>query len=131
MNSVNSDTLLELFQTSFRTTLGATSSLLEALQNPQQMPETLNQTWNQFTTNPNQLLQDWSEKGTVTEQEARQVVDRFWQQQRNPSAVGVTVNTTATPVAPDVQTELQALTEQLISLREELAQLRQQRSSES
>jgi polyhydroxyalkanoate synthesis regulator phasin len=128
---MNSDTLLELFQTSFRTTLGATSSLVEAIQDPQRMPQTLNQTWSQFTTNPNQLLQDWADKGAVTEQEARQVVDRLWQQQRNPSAVGVTVNTTATPVAPDVQTELQALTEQLISLREELAQLRQQRSQGS
>lgn len=122
---MNTDTVLQLFQQSFRVTLGATTSLLEVLQNPQQGVQTVNQTLNQLTTNPTQLAQEWAEKGSATEQEARQFVDRLWQQQRNPSASGLTVTTTAVPVVPDVQAELRDLTAQLSAIREELAQLRQ------
>lgn len=124
MKPMNTDVVLQFFQQGFRAALGATTSAVEAVQDPQK----INQTINKLTTNPTQLAQEWIEKGAVTEQEARQVVDRFWQQRQNPSASGVTVTTTAVPVAPDVQAELQELTAQLSAIRAELSKLREQRS---
>jgi polyhydroxyalkanoate synthesis regulator phasin len=123
MNPVNPDTVLQFFQQSFRVAIGTGNTLAETLQSPQTGLET----WNKLTTNPTQLAQELAEKGLHTEQEARAFVDRILEQQQNPSASGVTVTTTATPIAPDLQMELQDLASQLSAIRTELAQLREQR----
>jgi len=123
---MNSDTILQLFQQSFRVAIGTGSTLAETLQNPQLGLDN----WNKLTTNPTQFAQELEEKGLATEQEARQVVDRFLQQQQpNPSASGLTITTVATPITPDLQAELQDLMAQLSAIRAELAQLREQRHS--
>jgi polyhydroxyalkanoate synthesis regulator phasin len=123
MNPVNPETVLQFFQQSFRVAIGTGNTLAETLQSPQTGLET----WNKLTTNPTQLAQELAEKGRQTEQEARAFVDRILEQQQNPSASGVTVTTTATPIAPDLQMELQDLASQLSAIRTELAQLREQR----
>ncbi len=120
---MNPETLLQFVQNSFRVAIGTGNTVVETLQNPQ----TGLDTWTQLTTNPTQLAQDLAEKGRNTEQEAREFVDRMIEQQRNPSASGVTVTTTATSIAPDLQLELQDLASQLAAIRSELAQLREQR----
>ncbi len=125
MNPVNPDTVLQFFQQSFRVAIGTGNTLAETLQSPQ----TGLDTWNKLTTNPTQLAQELAEKGRNTEQEARAFVDRILEQQQNPSASGVTVTTTATSIAPDLQMELQDLASQLSAIRTELAQLREQRQS--
>ncbi len=119
---MNTDTLLQMLQNGFRVAIGSATQLAETVQNPQ----TTTETWNRLTQNPTQFAQDLAEKGAKTEQEARQVVDRLWQQQ-HPS--DVTITTTATAVTPDVQAELQDLMAQLKALRSEIAQLRQQRQA--
>lgn len=119
---MNTDNLLQLFQNGFRVAIGSATQLAETIQNPQ----TTSETWNRLTQNPTQFAQELAEKGAKTEQEARQAVDRLWQQQ-NPSEV--TITTTATAVTPDAQAELQDLMAQLKALRSEIAQLRQQRQA--
>lgn len=117
---MNTDNLLQMVQNGFRVAIGSATQLAETIQNPQ----TSTETWNRLTQNPNQFAQELAAKGAKTEQEARQVVDRLWQQQ-NPSEV--TITTTATAVTSDVQAELQDLMSQLKALRSEISQLRQQR----
>jgi polyhydroxyalkanoate synthesis regulator phasin len=120
---MTSDTVLQFVQHSFRIAIGTGNIVVETFQNPQMGLDT----WTQLTTNPTQLAQDLAEKGRNTEQEAREFVDRMLEQQRNPSASGVTVTTTATSIGPDLQLELQDLAAQLVAIRTELAQLRAQR----
>lgn len=125
----NSDPIVEQLQKGFRVTLGATASLVEALQDPEKREENLaklSQEWSQ-------LAADWAEKGEVTEQEARTFVDTIWSQQgaSNPSSSAAPPETgsTASPdVQPDVQSEIQELTAQLAAIRAELERLRNQDS---
>jgi hypothetical protein len=127
---MNSDTVAQFVQKGFRVGLGATATLVEGLQNPQQLEPDLNR----LRANPSQFLNQlvspasvdaFEAKGTVTEREARSVVDRFWAERTGtvpPSEM--TIVTRATPVSPDVQAEIQELTAQLAALRAELGQWR-------
>lgn len=120
---MNPDTLPEFLQRGFRFTLGATSSLVESLQDPQKFDENVQK----LTTNFDQLSDEWVEKGAVTEQEARTFVDSIILQQTGASSSSpgnATVTTTAVPVtSPDIQAEIKDLTAQVIALREEVANL--------
>jgi polyhydroxyalkanoate synthesis regulator phasin len=129
---MNSDTVAQFVQKGFRVGLGATTSLVEGLQNPQQLEQDLSrlranpsQFVNQLVDQASQRVDELEAKGTVTEREARSVVDRFWAERTGtvpPSEM--TIVTRATPVSPDVQAEIQDLTAQLAALRAELGQLR-------
>jgi polyhydroxyalkanoate synthesis regulator phasin len=123
---MNPDNLFDLIQKGFRVGVGTTASLMEGLQNPQ----LYQQNFEKLRTNPTQLIDELAEKGRVTEQDARAFVDQLWQNRPggNQPAGTMTVTTTAIPVPPDVQAELQELTQQLVSLRTELEQLRNQQS---
>ena len=124
---MNSDNLLQVLHKGFRVTLGATASLVETLQDPQKRDENLSQMRSELT----EKVQDWAEKGELTEQEARNLVDSLLRQRqssRYPSEAETpaeTVTTTPTPVAsPDVQLEMQELTAQIAAMRAELEKLR-------
>lgn len=115
---MNTDTLLQLFQQGFRAAIGTTTTLAYVLKNPQ----TASETWTRLTENPTEFAQELVDKGAVTEQEARQVVDSVWPQ--NIPSSSMTINTTATTVLPDVQAELKDLMIELAAIRSEIAQLR-------
>jgi hypothetical protein len=129
--TMNSDTLLQLVQNSFRITLGATASLVEVLQNPQKRDESLGKLSQEWS----QLSQEWAVKGETTEQEARNFVNQFMNQRggfsgfnRGSSAAssGYATTPTAAPTAPaDVQVELQELTAQIAAIRAELEKIRE------
>ena len=135
--------LEKLFQRSYYVTLGATSSLLEVIQDPIKREENLQRLGRSF----DQITQELAEKGVTVEAEARSYVDNFIAQQVNGSVSSksevksdnnglTTVNTTAqtvdenvansseAKVSSNVRSEIQELTEQLASLRSELEQLR-------
>ena len=120
---MNPESILQLVQQGFRVAIGTGTTLAETLQTPQ----TGLDAWNKLTTDPTQLAQDLAEKGRNIEQEARELVDRLLEQQRNPSASGLTITTIATPIALDIQMELKDLAAQLSAIRIELATLREQR----
>jgi polyhydroxyalkanoate synthesis regulator phasin len=126
---MNSDTLSQTLQKGFHVTLGATASLLEALQDPQGS----GQKFSELGGDVNRLTEELEEKGVTTEQEARQFVDGLFQQMPNPFSGSTsptspaTVNTVATPVADvAVQAELDALTHELAEIRQEIEALKQQ-----
>lgn len=118
---------VQLFQKGFRVTLGATTSLLEALQDPQKRQENLSHLRLEF----NELTQLWEEKGEATEVEARNFVDNLLSQQTSCSTSTATNRPeggarTTGPGNRSTQAELEALTTELAALRTELEQQRQQ-----
>lgn len=123
---MNPDNFTELIQKGFRVTLGATSALIEGIQDSTKRDETLSKMQSDF----GQLTEEWAEKGAVTEQEARNFVDTLLKQQgssagsETPPAAGTNATTSATPETdPRVQEELLELTAQLAALRNELQKL--------
>ncbi|GBO51494.1 hypothetical protein APA_458 [Pseudanabaena sp. lw0831] len=136
--------LEKLFQRGYYVTLGATSSLLEVIQDPSKREENFRRLGRSF----DEITQELAEKGVTTEAEARSYVDNFIAQQvsgtgntTNSESAGLTtVTTTAKTVddnAPEsssekpdksvkasMRDEIQELTQQLASLRSQLEQLR-------
>ncbi len=136
--------LSKLMQRGYYVTLGATSSLLEVLQDPIKREENLKMLGRSF----DEVTQELADKGVTTEAEARSFVDNFIAQQvtgsstKPPESTGLTtVTTTASTVDDSVaedlgdnladkkvkasmRDEIQELTQQLASLRSELEQLR-------
>jgi len=122
---MNSDEMLVLLQKGFRVSLGATTALVESIQDSQKRDENLAKLKLEW----NELSQDWEEKGKVTEQEARTLVDSLIAQKTNQTTYpGASSTTTATTPAapPDIQLELQELTAQIAAIRTELEKLRNQ-----
>ncbi|MGC9524338.1 MAG: hypothetical protein ACP5D7_02240 [Limnospira sp.] len=129
---MNVDNLTQMLHQGFRVTLGATSSLIEILQDPQKRDENLEKIQSQLS----QLAEEWAEKGAVTEEEARSFVDTILSNSGQ-SEPGTTVNSGATPAPPPAPTasssgeigEIQELTNQIATLRAELKNLRESDSS--
>ena len=100
-NAMNSDNISQTLQKGFHVTLGATASLLEAIQDPQGS----SQKFSTMGGDVNRLTEELEAKGVTTEQEARQFVDGLFQTMPNPfngntgGESTATVNTIATPVA--------------------------------
>ena len=131
---MNFDTFAEFIQKSFRVSLGAAASAVEAIQDPQESATKFSDIGTDFDRLTNEL----EVKGELTEKEAREFVDNVsnnfnggeWP---NPFASGpassATVNTVAKPVADSgIQAEIRALTEQLSAIRHEIEQLKAQGS---
>lgn len=128
---MNFDTFAEFVQKSFRVSLGAAASAVEAIQDPQASASKFSDIGTDFDRLANEL----ELKGELTEQEAREFVDNFSgnfnDQWPNPfvpsSASNATVNTVAKPVIDtSIQAEIKALTEQLSTIRQEIEQLKAQ-----
>lgn len=127
------DTFTEFIQKSFRVSLGAAASAVEAVQDPQASANKFSDIGTDF----NRLTDELEVKGALTEKEAREFVDNFSSnfdgQFPNPfaqsPASSATVNTVAKPVADSgIQAEIKALTEQLSAIRQEIEQLKAQGS---
>ncbi len=126
---MNADNLTQILHEGFRVTLGATSSIIEMLQDSQKRSENLEKIQSQWS----QLAEEWAEKGEETEEEARKFVDSLLEQQSNSGTTKPTASTssvsmtTTTPVSvsePNSAEELQELTAQIAALRQELERLR-------
>lgn len=123
---MSSDNLTQLLQRGLRVTLGATASLVEVLQDPQKRSENLAKLQQEWS----QLSEEWAARGEVTEQEARDFVDR-WFQQRSGNTPGTppSADPTSTPAAPpNVQLEIQELTARIAAMRAELEKMRENES---
>ncbi|MGF1459728.1 MAG: hypothetical protein ACFBSG_11955 [Leptolyngbyaceae cyanobacterium] len=126
---MNPDTITETIQKGFRVTLGATASLVDALRDPEASQEKFGNI-SDFEV----LARELEAKGTDTEREARAVMDSMMSQVgqmpnpfAQPPASEATVDTYASPVADaSVQSELELLTAELSTLRQELESLKAQ-----
>jgi polyhydroxyalkanoate synthesis regulator phasin len=123
---MNTNDVLQTLQKGFRIAVGATASLVETLQDPQKRTET----FSELQAELNQRTQEWAEKGAVTEQEARKILEAWLSRQRSqpssttPSSPTSSTADASTPSRVDVQ-ELKDLTDRIVDLRTELEQLRQ------
>ncbi|GAB4524676.1 MAG: hypothetical protein Tsb0014_03340 [Pleurocapsa sp.] len=121
---MNNNNVVQLIQQGFHIALGATASCVETLQDPQKRAET----FTEIQTELNQKTQEWSEKGAVTEAEAKAFVDDFlsqrgWKQTSN-------TNTTTTNSSKNgVYSGIEELTAEIMTLKLELEKLRQSRDS--
>jgi len=128
---MNPDNLPQMLQTGFHLTLGATSFLIETLQDPLKREENLDKLKSDF----GQLADELLEKGEMTEQEARNFVDTIFSQpgeRENAESESVSpkqsdATTDAPPesvVQPNVKLEIQELTAHMAALRTELENFR-------
>jgi polyhydroxyalkanoate synthesis regulator phasin len=129
---MNSNNLLDFLQTGLRISLGATTSLVETLQDPQKREESVSQ----LQSDLSQKVTEWAEKGAVTEQEARRLIEQIWRQQGQPGRSSETETPSDIPVAPPTtaaspgsQLEIEELTAQIAAIRTELEKLRNDRSA--
>ncbi|MEG4022773.1 hypothetical protein [Microcoleus sp. S13C4] len=128
---MNPDNLPQMLQTGFHLTLGATSFLIETLQDPLKREENLDK----LKSDLGQLADELVEKGEMTDREARNFVDTIFSQpgdRENAESESVSPKqsdaTTDSPpesvVQPNVKLEIQELTADMAALRTELENLR-------
>jgi polyhydroxyalkanoate synthesis regulator phasin len=118
---MNSDTAIDLLKKGFRITLGASTSLVESIQDPLKREENLAQ----MQSNPSAFAERLAEKGAVAEDEARKFVDSVvTQYSASPSAAPSSYASPATTssIDPTLERELREFTAQLAVLRAELSQ---------
>ncbi|MDJ0731493.1 MAG: hypothetical protein QNJ33_16035 [Crocosphaera sp.] len=118
---MNTDTIFLLLQQSFRVGVGLTASILETLQDPQKRNQTLSELQEEIA----QKTEEWAKKGEITEKEAREFVDQWLKQQSSSK----TPPYSSTKTKADVGQEIQQLTEKIITLRQELEDLREKKKS--
>lgn len=135
---MNTDTLLELFQKGYRVTLGAASSAVEAVQDPQRTADE----FSAIGTDWERLAEKLEVRGALTEKEARDFVEGVSSQLPEPlrsmssslhsSVVPSeprTVTTVATPVVDtELKAEVESLTAELIAMRTEIESLKQEKN---
>ena len=134
---MNPDNLPQMLQTGFHLTLGATSFLIETLQDPLKREENLDK----LKSDLGELASELLEKGEMTDREARNFVDTIFSQpgnRENADSESVSPKqsdpTTDHPpdsvVQPDVKLEIQELTAHMAALRVELEKLRAENSQD-
>jgi len=128
---MNSNDLVQLLQKSFYVAVGATTTLTEAMQDPQKREQNISQ----LKVEIDELVQEWSAKAKTTELEARSFVNSVLDQingqiNSNGSSPGEPETKPSSTVSK-TQLDLQELTAQLAAIRAELERLRSQSSNES
>ena len=125
---MNADSVFQYLQQGARIALGATASLGETLQDPQQREQLVAALSQQLS----EKAQEFSQKGEVTEREARQQLERWLdgQAQQGSNSPEQPSAATASPppsaAAPaSTQDEIRQMIETLGTLRGELARYRQ------
>jgi len=134
---MNPDNLPQMLQTGFHLTLGATSFLIETLQDPLKREENIEK----LKSDLGQLASELLEKGEMTDREARNFVDTIFSQPgsretADSESVSPQQSDAATDgspdsvVQPDVKLEIQELTAHMAALRVELEKLRAENSQD-
>lgn len=129
----NQNQVLKIVEQSFHVSLGAISVATETLQNEQKRQQLVSELSEQL----NQRAQEWEEKGEATASEARRFLDELMNQGsqetssspqssptgNEPADRGQSTQPTE-PARDDFPSRLQALTDEVATLREEMAQFR-------
>ncbi|WP_299484797.1 hypothetical protein [Acaryochloris sp. IP29b_bin.137] len=121
---MNPEMVTEFLKKGFHVTLGATTSVVESIQDAQKREENLSQ----LNLGFDQLSQIWADKGEVTETEARKMIDSMASQygvnvNSMPSGPSAPSSATSPSIDPSLQQELKTLTNQLANIRLELTQM--------
>ncbi len=131
--TMNTDSFLELIQKGYRVTLGAASTAVEAVQDPQRVSDEFSAIGSDWE----RLADKLEVRGALTEKEARDFVEGVTSQMPEPfrsasspftpgaPAEPPTVTTVATPVVDtELQAEVTSLTAELIAIRKEIEELK-------
>lgn len=116
---MNSDTALDLLKKGFHITLGASTSLVESIQDPLKREENLAL----IQSNPNAFAELLAEKGAVAEVEARRMVDSVVTQYGGSSSTASSNDpspATTSSIDPSLERALLDLTAELAQIRSEL-----------
>jgi polyhydroxyalkanoate synthesis regulator phasin len=116
---MNSDTAMDLLKKGFRITLGASTSLVESIQDPLKREENLAQ----MQSDPNAFAEQLAEKGAVAEVEARRFVDSVVTQyggSSSPATSNGPSPATTSSIDPSLERALRDLTAELAQIRSEL-----------
>lgn len=116
MSSENNP-IFNSLQQGFRITVGAAASLVETLQDSQKRQLTLQDLQQEW----GKKAEQWAEKGSATEIEARQYVDQWLAQIRKTAAAGNANGDRQTIDFATAQAELERLTQDIITLKDALA----------
>lgn len=121
---MNPDMVAEFLKKGFHVTLGATTSVVESIQDTRKREENLSQ----LNLGFDRLSEIWASKGEITESEARNMIDGMASQygvNMNPMSTGSSSAPSATSpsIDPSLQQELKTLTNQLANIRLELSQM--------
>ncbi len=124
---MNNNNIFQTVRKGFQITVGATASVVETLQDPQKRSAAFTEIQSEL----DQKSREWAQKGEKTELEVRQILDNLlaqqgWRTSRQETA-GSDRNSsdpTNTSNGQNIQSEIQDLTEQIISLRNQLEDLR-------
>jgi polyhydroxyalkanoate synthesis regulator phasin len=114
---MESNTIFNLIQQGFRTAVGATASVVETLQDSQKRSQILSD----LNTEWQQKSEEWAQKGMITEQEARKIIEQFFQ-----SYTGKSSNSYENIEVKSVDNQsngIQELTREIVALREEVEKL--------
>ncbi|MGG6294452.1 hypothetical protein ACQ4M4_08515 [Leptolyngbya sp. AN02str] len=121
---MNPDDIFQTIQKGFHVTLGATTEVIESIQNAERREQTLTK----LKSNPNQLADELAAKGQETEREARTFVDSLFQQPSSSTSgnygPGTTPNVGMPTTNPETEAELKELVVQIAAMRAELEKLR-------
>ncbi|OKH19602.1 hypothetical protein [[Limnothrix rosea] IAM M-220] len=122
-----STNIFDIVQKGFRVTVGAAATLVETLQDPQKRDVTITE----FRAELQNRAAEWSEKGEMTEAEARKFLENIFQKDSGKPAGDREVPTAAVEVKDsELEEEILVLTEQITMLKAELAALRQESNPE-
>ncbi|MDR9402854.1 MAG: hypothetical protein RI580_05380 [Halothece sp. Uz-M2-17] len=125
----NQNQVLKVVEQGFHVTLGAISVATETLQNEQKRMELVSE----LSQELNQRAQEWEEKGEATATEARRFIENLVNQGSETSSQSASTNQSTPaetsspapePARDDFPARLQALTDEVTTLREEMAQFR-------
>ena len=118
----SNNNLTEILQHSVRVAIGAATVLVETLQDSQKRNQTFEELQGQFK----QKAEEFAQKGEVTEREAKQKAEEWFNQYQSSHRSSSTTPTTSTSSSSTSSSNggVQNLTEQIISLRTELENLR-------
>jgi hypothetical protein len=125
--AMNSDTAIDFLKKGFRITLGASTSLVESIQDPLKREENLAL----MQSNPNAFAELLAEKGAVAEVEARRMVDSVVTQYSSSSSASNPVSSsvaTTSSIDPSLERDLRDLTAELAQIRSELINSSQSKS---
>lgn len=114
---MENNTIFNLIQQGFRTAVGASASVVETLQDSQKRSQILSD----LNTEWQQKSQEWEQKGTITEQEARKIIEQFFKGHSSKSS-----NPYEDIEVKSVDNQsngIQELTREIVALREEVQKL--------
>lgn len=112
---MNDNNFTDIIQQGLRIAIGATTSAVETLQNPEKINSKLNELnaeWQQKST-------IWAEKGAVTEEEAKRMIEKFFQQEKNQNNSTTSSSSSVNSRSNSTQ-EIRKLTQEIIILKDEL-----------